>query len=174
MAPFLSVKEAASRTGKSPSSIRRILYPIIHDDHHPDRHHIEPDVETAKALRLKGENFAWKLSEELIDRERSTPAAKQKDSAPVGDAAAAIVDILRKQLEIKDEQIAAQNEVIKGLSERMHEGNVLMGSLQQKLAAPDRSKTDIVDAERAAGTPEEGSDRSTQSKKTHWLFKKLF
>ena len=69
MATFLTVKEAARHTGKSPSSIRRIIYPIIHDDVHPDRAHIQPSVDESLQLRLKGENFAWRLSEELLHRE---------------------------------------------------------------------------------------------------------
>src|SRR5713101_4690391 len=69
MTPFLTVKEAAKLTGKSPSSIRRIIYPIIHDDQHADRGHVQPSVEEAMQLRVKGENFAWRLSEELLRRE---------------------------------------------------------------------------------------------------------
>src|SRR5476651_663463 len=69
MAPFLTVKEAAQLTGKSPSSIRRVIYPIIKNDTHHDRGQIQPSVEEAMHLRMKGENFAWKLSEELLRRE---------------------------------------------------------------------------------------------------------
>ena len=68
MTTFLTVKEAAVRTGKSPSSIRRVIYPIVHDDAHPDRSHIEPSPEDALKLRVQGENFAWRLSEELLQR----------------------------------------------------------------------------------------------------------
>ena len=63
-----TVKEAARLTGKSPSSIRRIIYPIIQNDAHPDRVHIEPTVEDVLKLRMQGENFAWRLSEELLRR----------------------------------------------------------------------------------------------------------
>ena len=48
MANFLTVKEAAKLVGKSPSSVRRILYPILENDRHPDRHHIEPTVAAAE------------------------------------------------------------------------------------------------------------------------------
>lgn len=37
MAKFLTVKEAAKVIGRSSSSIRRIIYPILEDDQHPDR-----------------------------------------------------------------------------------------------------------------------------------------
>ena len=42
MSSFLTVKEAATLTGKSPSSIRRVIYPIIRDDNHADRLQIAP------------------------------------------------------------------------------------------------------------------------------------
>jgi hypothetical protein len=185
MTNFLTVKEAAKLVGKSPSSIRRILYPILEDNRHPDRHYIEPDVATAKALRVKGENFAWKISEELLRREmpegESKPHSESRSSTHGGgDQSAAIVDILRKQLDIKDQQIANQNEVIKGLSERVREGNILMGSLQQQLSPPDTTKrnhSDAVSTDTTSPTTEtkKGSDApETPTKKPHWLFTKLF
>ena len=91
---------------------------------------------------------------------------------------AAILEILRKQLDIKDQQIAAQNDVIKGLSERVREGNILMGSLQQQLSLTDgstRNKSEVVDADLPVRKPEKGSDAATESPaKTHWLFRKIF
>ena len=182
MTNFLTVKEAAKIVGKSPSSIRRIIYPILEVDQHPDRHHIEPDVKTAKSLRVKGENFAWKLSEELLRREVPEGSEKSKSDTKSGTnddgQSAAIIDILRKQLDIKDQQIAAQNDVIKGLSERVREGNILMGSLQQQLSPPDsgnRKKSNVVETDSPSSKAEKGSDDpETSTKKTHWLFKKIF
>ena len=183
MTTFLTVKEAAKLVGKSPSSIRRILYPILEDNRHPDRHHIEPDVATAKSLRVKGENFAWKISEELLRREmpegESKPGSDSKSSTQNGDDhSEAIIEILRGQLTIKDQQIAAANDVIKGLSERVREGNILMGTLQQQLAPPDqtnRNKNNVVETDAPSAKPEKGNEVSdTPKKKTHWLFTKIF
>lgn len=169
MTNFLTVKEAAKLVGKSPSSIRRILYPILQDNRHPDRHHIEPDVATAKALRVQGENFAWKISEELLRREmpegESKPHVESRASTHGGVDQSAVIDILRKQLDIKDQQIANQNEVIKGLSERVREGNILMGSLQQQLAPPEPAnhyKSNVVDREAAPSPRKEGTGEPTQ------------
>ena len=81
MTNFLTVKEAAKVSEKSPSSIRRIIYPILEDDSHVDRHHIEPDVETAKTLRAKGDNFAWKISEELLQQVMSSETNKTKSDS---------------------------------------------------------------------------------------------
>ena len=181
MTNFLTVKEAAKLTGKSPSSIRRILYPILEDNRHPDRHHIEPDVATAKSLRVQGENFAWKISEELLRREVPEGGVKPKGeskSRGIGDdQSAAIIEILRGQLDIKDQQISAQNDVIKGLSERVREGNILMGSLQQQLSPPDtakRSKSDAVATDASSSTAETEKGSDAPAKKPHWLFTKLF
>ncbi len=182
MTTFLTVKEAAKLTGKSPSSIRRILYPILEDNRHADRHHIEPDVATAKSLRVKGENFAWKISEELLHREVPAGAAKtmgSKASALGGsDQSADIIDMLRKELDIKNSQIATQNELLRGLSERLREGNILIGSLQRQLSLPDgsaRNKTEVVDAGTASQKPKQGSDAPVESPaKPHWLFRRIF
>ncbi len=183
MAKFLTVKEAAQLTGKSPSSVRRILYPILEDNRHPDRHHIEPDVATAKSLRVQGENFAWKISEELLRREMPEGGPKSGSESKPGahsgnDQSAAIVEILRKQLDIKDQQIAAANDVIKGLSERVREGNILMGSLQQQLAPPDttnRNKSNVVETEAPSSKPEKGSGGvESEITKTPWWQRKIF
>lgn len=168
MPKFLTVKEAAKATGKSPSSIRRIVYPILENDEHPDRSQIEPDVKLAKALRLKGENFAWKISEKLLRREvpegstKSSTDAKTAESPP-NDGSAALIEMLRGELEIKNQQIATQNELMKGLSERLREGNIMIGALQQQLRLTDgstRSKSGIVDA---TPEPEQGSEETEKS-----------
>ena len=183
MTTFLTVKAAAIFSNRSPSSVRRIIYPILEDNRHPDRHHIEPDVATAKSLRVTGENFAWKVSEELLRRVMSEEGTKSTtESRPASknapDQSTAILEIFRKQLDIKDQQIAAQNDVIKGLSERVREGNILMGSLQQQLSLTDgstRNKSGVVDAEKPVQKPEKGSDTATKSPTTtHWLFRKIF
>jgi hypothetical protein len=162
MVNFLTMKEAATLTGKSPSSIRRIIYPIIHDDKHADRKHIRPTIEEVKQLRSKGENFPWRVSEGLLRREVPLSEASTKPrSATHGSSAAtgseALVDMLRRELDIKNQQITQQMDLINGLSERLREGNILIGSLQKHLALPDganRAK-EFVDAPTPAGEPSE-------------------
>lgn len=149
METFLSVKEASRLTGKSSSSIRRVIYPIIHDNKHPDRGHIQPSVEEVMQLRVKGENFAWRLSEDLLRREMPADAATERATqAPTtklsGHAEHDLLTMLQGELQIKNQQIVQQSELISkqmelisGLSERLREGNVLIGSLQQHLALPE-------------------------------------
>jgi hypothetical protein len=181
MATFLTVKEASQRTGKSPSSIRRIIYPMIKNDAHPDRNQIQPSIDEAMALRMKGENFAWRLSEELLLREmppetesaNASPAASAKSAAH---ADAELLAMLRGELEIKNRQIGQQSELISkqldlisGLSERVREGNVLIGSLQQHLALTDgRAGNQPITAKtkRASSTePEKGSTIASKTAK---------
>src|SRR5205823_4618564 len=72
--------EAAKRIGKSPSSIRRILHPITHDDTHADRAHVQPSIDEAKQLRVDGVNFAWRLSEELLQKYSPHVSGPEKGS----------------------------------------------------------------------------------------------
>jgi hypothetical protein len=173
MPSFLTVKEAAQLTGKSPSSIRRVIYPIIHDDAHPDRAHVQPTVEEVLQLRMRGENFAWRLSEELLYREVPVQATPEKGtggatSRASGEGDSALIVMLRRELEIKNQQItqqaelfAKQMELMNGLSERLREGNVLIASLQQRLALTDGRGSitaETVKAKRGpSARPEKGS-----------------
>ena len=145
MPTFLTVREAAKRTGKSASSIRRILYPITNDDGHPDREQVQPSVDEARQRRLNAENFAWRISEELLQRAlRFDPKAeKTAAGAPAHDATgtAGLLAMLQHELQIKNQQIAdlseqnkRQTELMSALSERMRESNMLIGGLQQRLA----------------------------------------
>lgn len=173
MSSFLTVKEAAVRTGKSPTSIRRIIYAILPDDQHPDRHHIEPSPAQAKELRSKGENFPWKISVELLNRAVPVGAAEKKGSDAADRATQSaemqLVAMLQRELEIKNQQIAQQSELlsrqmqlIDGLGERLREGNILIGSLQQRLALPESvPHSTVVDAK----APKTGEGDSSMSKK---------
>jgi hypothetical protein len=141
---FMTVREASALVGVSPSSVRRVIYPILEKDTHPDRGLISPTVSEAKKLRIAGHNFAWKISKELLIRhmqseKRASPAREKSERRAAGDAS--IIDILQRELEIKNKQIEQQNDVIRGLSERVREGNILMASLQKHLALPAGTKS---------------------------------
>ncbi|HEX3150423.1 MAG TPA: hypothetical protein VHR66_20260 [Gemmataceae bacterium] len=79
------------------------------------------------ALRVNGENFAWRLSEELL--RRMIPAGSRHERAgdtPSGKTAphpqSELIAMLRRELDIKNQQIANYTELLKGLNERLHEG----------------------------------------------------
>ena len=193
MPQFFTVKEAAQMTGKSTSSIRRLIYTIIKTDQHPGRLDIQPSVEEAQALRIKGDNFAWRISEELLKRaipadsepEKGTDRSSTRD---VHDGHTELLAMLRAELDIKNGQIAQQGEMlatqmelISGLSERLREGNVLIGSLQQQLALPEvssRPKSSVVDAKTskpAAGQAAKVPTKSPKAAKSkRGLFARLF
>lgn len=186
MSDFLTVKEAARLTGKSPSSIRRVIYPIIRDDKHPDRHHVQPTPAEALNLRTKGENFAWRLSEQLLRREIHTNPALEKGTAAsphrgqTHDAGGELLAMLRRELDIKNHQITQQSELIKGqmdlisgLSERLREGNILIGSLQQRLALPagkQRSTSELIESSRSTLSPEKWTKPVPKPAKTKRRF----
>ncbi len=192
MLRFLTVKEAAKLTGKSPSSIRRVIYPIIHDDANADRQQISPSVEEAQVLRLKGENFAWRISEELLQREVpvTAPSEKQTTSPAMNDGHSELLAMLREELQIKNQQIRQQTEMltkqmelINGLSERLREGNVLTASLQQHLALTDgsnRMRTEHAKegiTKHGAGessSKAKGTSAARPAKKNRGLFRRMF
>lgn len=192
MSQFLTVKEAAKLTGKSPSSIRRVIYPIIHDDAHADRPQISPSVEEAQAHRLKGENFAWRISEELLQREIPAAPPSEKSNTPspgMSEGHSELLAMLRDELQIKNQQITQQTEMlgkqmelINGLSERLREGNVLIGSLQQRLALTAGSSQMKADDAKAPPTKHGRGESSSKSKntstkpakKTGGLFHRIF
>ena len=70
------------------------------------------------------------------------------------------LDIKNQQIAAQHQQMTAQNELMKGLSERLREGNILIGSLQQQLALGDGTKRiAVVDAEtNATPAAQKGSD----------------
>ena len=191
MSQFLTVKEAATLTGKSPSSIRRVIYPIIHDDKHTDRQHIEPTVEDVKKLRMKGENFAWRISEDLLRREVPIETAKltsdeRGESQPRTAGDTELLAMLRRELDIKNQQITQQSEMlskqmelISGLTERLGEGNILIGSLQKQLTLPEgtvRKTSEVVDAKPSQTAASEKGSHTTKekSKQKKGLFSRLF
>jgi hypothetical protein len=161
MPEFLTVTQAAQQTGRSASSIRRrIIYPILENDQHPDRSHVEPSVEEVQRLRMKGESFPWRVSRELLDRygpPKEAEAPTEKTFVGVGDEPSLreVVNLLRdqvlqnqQQLKVKDDQIATLSEITKSLNDRMHEGNILIGQLQRQLSLTSggsQPATDVVD-----------------------------
>jgi hypothetical protein len=182
MPKFFTVKEAAAQSGKSDSAIRRIIYPILENPKHPDRVHIEPSPKEALALRMRGENFPWRISDDFLRRIMADEPKKKSGpkSTVASDASASVmIEMLRKELEIKNQQIAAQNqqitsqnELMKGLSERMRESNILIGSLQQRLGLTDGSEK----KQTASGDNSEKGSIASQPppKKTPWYRMKIF
>jgi hypothetical protein len=181
-ANYVTVKEAARLTGKSPSSVRRVIHPIVKNDDHPDRIHIQPSVEEARKHRMNGETFAWRLSEELLRRTvkiESPPEAKHNadgGSRSSGDGHAELLAMLQRELDIKNHQITVQSdliskqmELVTGLGERIREGNILVASLQQRLALNDGRDSKPTEPNKAKtvtpAKPEKGTQPSSKTAK---------
>lgn len=138
--PFFTISEAAEKTGRSLSTIRRLIKGIADDDTHVDRAAVTPSPKEVAVFKKKDENFAWKIREDILLREfkGALKDAKKETAEARGD----IFAILQKELDLKNQQIEKQWEVIHALNDRLREGNILMGSLQKRLALP--SPEDVV------------------------------
>ena len=164
--PFLTIADAVEKTGRSPSTIRRVIHTITTAANHADRSGIEPRPQDVNALKKKGENFTWKIREDVLMRHFEKAQLQGKKSAYRSDD---VLQILRRELDLKNQQIEKQLDVIQSLNERLREGNILMGTLQKHLALPAGEGTDetTVDAMavhsavgRVAPASREGSDQA--------------
>lgn len=136
---FLTIAEAIEQTGKSASTIRRIIRTIADDANHPNRDGIEPSIKEVAAFKKKGENFTWKIRADLLTQQTDSALTKKKKAT--SDVSPDILTILNKELELKNQQIEKQWEVIHALNDRLREGNILMGSLQKRLGPPPETPT---------------------------------
>jgi hypothetical protein len=164
MEPHVTVREAVKLTGKSESTIKRLLREIVHDPGHADRSLILPPPDEVERRRQAGEPYLWKIDPELLRRRfPQEPPVTGEGNGPGQDgateqAATQIMDVLRDQLQSKDRQIATlekqldrKDQQIENLNERMRESHILMNELQKKLAiaAPrPASAQEIIDAAR--------------------------
>lgn len=157
MSTFLTIKDASEKTGKSVSTIRRLVRDIVVDDAHKDRAGIHPTPSEVKKLQAQEVQFAWKISEELLQKafgsfEVLAAMKKERQSEGVEE----VLGVLRDELHSKDRQLAAKDaqieklgSIIGSLNDRLREGNVLMATLQQQLQLPEKTATPsaaVVDA----------------------------
>lgn len=147
MSTFLTIKEASDKTSKSVSTIRRLVRDIVVDDAHKDRAGIHPSPAEVKKLQGQEVQFAWKISEELLQKTfGSFDALQALKKDRVGDGVEEVLGVLREELQSKDRQLAAKDSqieklgsIIGSLNDRLREGNVLMATLQQQLQLPEKA-----------------------------------
>lgn len=172
--PFLTIAEAVEKTNRSPSTIRRLIRTITDAASHVDREGILPTSTEVEVLKKKGENFTWKIQEEVLFKHMKGALKEDKKSEP--ESKKDILQILHRELEIKNGQIEKQWEVIHSLNDRLREGNMLMGALQKRLTLPssegaNASAVDAVPvmaAKEAAHAPSKkasATDAATSAKK---------
>ncbi len=147
MPEFYSIREATTVTGVSVTTLRRFIRAIVAADHHPDRNQLLPSVADVQRMKAAGEQFTWQISADLLKRTFAEKTPKPKpggaEFGPLGEVVALLRDQLQsagEQLKVKDQQIASQVEIIHSLNDRIHEGNVLMATVQKQLALAEPEK----------------------------------
>ena len=145
MDQHLTVSEAREFTGKSESTIKRLLREITGDPQHVDRPFILPSAEEVERRKAAEEPYVWKIDRQfLLRRFPQVEAAESggvSSTGPVSTHTELVMQVLQEQLKSKDEQMRTlekqldrKDDQIASLNERMRESNVLMRELQQRLA----------------------------------------
>jgi hypothetical protein len=197
---FLSIRDAVAHTGKSTSTIRRLIREITKNNAHRDRHHIHPEPAEVEKLKARGEQFVWTLSQEILEKELMGNAEHREGASGPMTTRTRIsfqeiiqeelrakernLEAVMDQLKVKDQQIARQSDIIEALNERLREGNLLMGSLQRQLQlkeGSDEKKETVIDAEpvTAKNKAKEKSKKAEQGsatpkKKVRWWERKIW
>ena len=191
MEQHLSVREACEFTGKSESTIKRLIREVTGEANHPDRGFFLPSAVEVERRKKVGDPFVWKLNQEFLARrfpkataEEGSDATKKTVSSP--ENSQPIIEVLREQLQSKDRQLVTletqldrKDEQIKSLNERMHESNVLMRELQSRLAitAPVKATSDVDIAEKGSDAAVKATvvpDATKDSSKSSSFFGRLF
>lgn len=187
MDKHLTVKEATKLTGKSESTIKRLLREITADSKHEDRQFILPTHVELKRLRDANEPYAWKIDRLLLlkryPQEVELEAESVSPEKSEESAGKQVVDFFRERLESQDAQIQTletqldrKDKQIDNLNERMRESNVLMNELQKRLAiaAPVANASTPIDAEPATNSSTSEPPKPTALKKHLPTFFGLF
>src|ERR1051325_2928935 len=135
---FLTIKEAAAKTGKAEITIRRFVQRIVKGNDPQRRALLMPSVEELQR-HTDGPPPAWRISTKLLREqfpESEEGSAAAPDVEPAG-AESPIVVVLKqqnatmeRQLSVKDEQIRALTTLVHSMGDqlnaRLRESNVLM------------------------------------------------
>ena len=191
MDQHLSVSEAREFSGKSETTIKRLVKEIVGEAGHPDRGYLLPPPEEIERRRASKEPYSWRIDRQLLLRRfppdtTETASRGSRDAEPIPPQMDLVMHVLQDQLKSKDEQLKTlerqldrKDEQIASLNDRQQESNVLMRELQQRLAiAPPRetSEAPIVDAPPAAAvtTPAQSKTKKKAAAKKPGLLQRLF
>ncbi len=179
MDQHLSVTEARKLTGKSDSTIKRMIREIVQDAGHAERSFILPSHDEVERRKKSNEPYVWKIDRELLRRRfdvggQSAEPVEAPPQAAGGGEQSIVFQVLREQLKSKDDQLRTletqldrKDDQISNLNERMRESNILMKELQQRLAiaapAPQPSRSEVMDAEQGIETPKTKPQKSAKS-----------
>lgn len=184
MDQHLTVTEARKLTGKSDSTIKRMIREITQDANHSDRSFILPSHDEVERRKKASAPYVWRIDRELLRRRFDVGGQSDEEEKPMQHAIGGgdpdiVLQVLREQLKSKDDQLRTletqlnrKDEQIANLNERMRESNILMKELQQRLAitAPAVSSTTAGIVDR----PKQGSEtRATKNEKAEASGKKV-
>ena len=132
---YLTFTQASDLTGRSRSAVRRFVDKITADDGHDDRDMVRPSPDEVAKIKKSGGQYSWTVREDFLVKHLGAAEAKQTENAEPDstaksttgtsggtgevDALRMTVDLLRRELDEKNKQLAATNE-------RQRESNVLL------------------------------------------------
>ena len=188
MKELLSVGEARKLTGKSESTIKRMIREITADENHEDRGLIEPSHEELERRKAEKEPYVWKITNSLLKKRYPVHDPDQDTghggSHGVGDSTnndisqSKLIELLQTQLSGKDDQLKTlevqldrKDEQISNLNDRMRESNVLMQTLQKRLELlPAGDETNFIQV----NTTSPNTDKNTADAEVVETKKKTF
>lgn len=178
---MLTIREAAEKTGHSPHKIRRLIKAIADQPEHADRSGVEPSPSDVERLNAEGVQFTWRISEELVLRQlgeaAAPPATKSSEAMGVGESSE-LLNLLQRAIDAKEqaeirlfEQLRVKDEQIASLNERLHESNILMGSLQKQLPEAGKMPANLVEAAAPSNSKVKGKGTAPvpKRKRRTWL-----
>lgn len=171
----LTVREACEFTGKSESTIKRLIRDITANEDHPERDLVAPSAAELKAKRDSGEPYAWKIDRSLLERRYPPDEAAPDDGSASngraesrgGESTDRLVTVLEKTISVLEEELREKNRQIDAFQERQREQNLLLKNLHDRIAisAPAaRAQATDVEAETDDRPAEEGSERSGRTR----------
>ena len=187
MTDLLSVRDARKHTGKSESTLKRMLREIASDPQHEDRGLIQPSHEELEEKKKNGEPYHWKISKELLDK-RYPPNEPihgmahgvqqgRGESGLNGPSHSQFIELLQNQITSKDAQINTletqldrKDEQIASWDKRTHEIHILMQTLQKQLHVENPQNETSVTVETASTI---NSQPPTEKPKKRRLFRDL-
>lgn len=183
MDQHLTVKEATQFTGKSESTIKRLIREIVNEPQHPDRRYILPAHDELEQRKAAGEPYAWKIDKVLLLSRFPEQPMAGKSQAPSDDSppqasgsSDRIITVLEKTVAMLEAELGEKNKQITAFQERQREQNLLLKNLHEQLpsgSASARQQDVVVDRERRSeqGSEAVQSPESARSKNSIWTRK---
>ncbi|MEZ5941105.1 MAG: hypothetical protein R3C18_06920 [Planctomycetaceae bacterium] len=170
MEQHLTVKEATQFSGKSESTIKRLIREIVNVPNHEDRGLILPTPADLEQRKAAGEPYVWKIDKALLEKrfpaeemisESPEPLRTQSGGVSGDDR---LISVLETTVTVLKEELIEKNKQIAEFQERQREQNLLIKNFQDQLRlVSSKSSTDEVVVNQPS---EEGSHDAPRPTKT--------